>query len=343
MRTTLKTIADAPGFSINTVSRVLRNDSRISAGTSRIIREKADELGYIPDAVASSMRSPRTKTIGVVSADSSNPFFSEVIKGISEKAEELGYQMLIGNTEEHAEKEEHLIRLFLSRKVDGLIIMPSYDSSASHLAFYASLPVPFIFAGRYLDGLESHSVLHGDVEGEREVFRYLLSRGHERILYLSGPPCVSNTADRDRGMAEAYAERGLAVDERLILHLPGHMEDGYQAVNSAINKGLGFTAVACFNDIVAMGALKGLAENDLSVPDDAEVIGYDNLMFSQFMAPALSTVDVPKHKLGYTAMDILRRHIDDPSLAYETENLPVRLIFRDSTAGRMKRNKGGKT
>ena len=113
MRAKLKTIAEATGFSINTVSRVLRNDRRISEKTSRIIKSKADELGYIPDAIASSMRSPNTRTIGVVSADSSNPFFSEVIKGISEKADELGYQMLIGNTEESFEKEEHLIKLFL--------------------------------------------------------------------------------------------------------------------------------------------------------------------------------------------------------------------------------------
>ena len=116
MRTTLKTIAKATGFSINTVSRVLRNDTRISNETSVLIKSKAEELGYIPDALASSMRNPRTKTIGVINADLSNPFFSEVIKGIEEKAEESGYQMLMGNNEESEEKEKHLVKLFLSKK-----------------------------------------------------------------------------------------------------------------------------------------------------------------------------------------------------------------------------------
>lgn len=334
MRTTLKTIATATGFSINTVSRVLRNDSRISPGTSRIIKEKAEELGYIPDAIASSMRNPRTKTVGVISADISNPFFSEVISGIEERAQETGYQMLIGNTEEKAEKEELLIRLFLSRKVDGFIIMPSYDSSEAHLALYSSLPVPFIFAGRYIDGLESHSILHSDAEGEKSVFDYLLGRGHKHILYLSGPENISSTHDRDRGMLLSYQEHGLSPDPKYIFHLAGHPEDGYQAVNTAINRSLGFTAVACFNDIAAMGALRSLDENDLDVPGDVEVIGYDNLMFSQFMKPSLSTVDIPKHRLGYAAMETLERHISDPGLEYMTENLPARLIFRGSTAGK---------
>ena len=334
MRAKLKTIAEATGFSINTVSRVLRNDRRISEKTSRIIKSKADELGYIPDAIASSMRSPNTRTIGVVSADSSNPFFSEVIKGISEKADELGYQMLIGNTEESFEKEEHLIKLFLSRKVDGLIIMPAYNTSEHHIAFYASLPVPFVFAGRYIDGFASHSILHCDEDGERDVFRYLIGHGHRSILYLSGPECISNTIERDKGMMEAYREAGFDIDQRLIFHLPGHMEDGYQAVNNAINKSLEFSAVACFNDIVAMGVMKSLSENDLSIPDDVEVIGYDNLIFSQFMNPSLSTVDVPKHKLGYASMEMLEKHISDPDMEYRMENLPVRLIFRDSTLRR---------
>lgn len=331
MRTTLRTIAEATGFSINTVSRVLRNDSRISNGTAAAIRAKADELGYIPDAIASSMRNHRSMTIGVVSADSSNPFFSEVIKGINEKAEELGYQMLIGNTEEDSHKEEHLIKLFLSRKVDGLLIMPSFDNSQRHLSFYSTLSVPFVFVGRYLEGLQNHSILHSDENGEESVFNYLFEKGHKNILYLSGPENVSNTVDRDRGMEQAYRNYGIEIDRNRIFHLPGHAEDGYQAVNTALNKGISFSAVVCFNDIIAMGVMKSLTENDLSVPQDVEVIGYDNLLFSQFMQPALSTVDVPKHRLGYIAMEILNRHIEDPELPYRIENLPVRVVFRDST------------
>ena len=307
MRTTLKTIATATGFSINTVSRVLRNDTRISASTTRIIQSKAEELGYIPDAIASSMRNPRTRTIGVVSADFSNPFFSEVIRGIEERAQEIGYQMLVGNSEENEEKERHLVRLFLSRKVDGFIVMPVFGKDSKHLEFYSSIPVPFIFAGRYIDGLKSHSVLHGDEDGEESVFDYLLKKGHRNILYLSGPDGISNTQDRDSGRQKAYDNNDVRSDQKYVFHLTGHPEDGYQAINTAINKSMEFSA------------------------NDVEVIGYDNLMFSQFMEPALTTVDVPKHRLGYVAMDILEKHINDPEMKYETNHLSSRLLFRDST------------
>ena len=332
MRTTLKTIAKATGFSINTVSRVLRNDTRISAETSSIISRKAEELGYIPNAIASSLRSLRTYTIGVISADFSNPFFSEVIGGIEEKAHEAGYQMLIGNSGEDEEKERHLVRLFLSRKVDGFVVMPAYGKDNRHFDFYSSIPVPYIFAGRYINGQKSHSILHNDEDGEESVFDYLLKRGHRNILYLSGPEGISNTHDRDKGMQKAYSSHSIQPDNKYIFHLSGNMEEGYQKTNQAITQNLEFTAVVCFNDLIAMGALKSLAENNLSVPGDVEVIGYDNLKISPFMEPGLTTVDVPKHKLGYEAMDVLDQHISNPEMAYETNNLTSKLLFRGSTA-----------
>ena len=137
--------------------------------------------------------------------------------------------------------------------------------------------------------------------------------------------------DRDSGRQKAYDNNDVRSDQKYVFHLTGHPEDGYQAINTAINKSMEFSAVVCFNDIIAMGVLKSLAENDLSVPNDVEVIGYDNLMFSQFMEPALTTVDVPKHRLGYVAMDILEKHINDPEMKYETNHLSSRLLFRDST------------
>lgn len=334
MRVTLKTIADATGFSVNTVSRVLRDDPKISSSTSNIIRAKAEELGYVPDAVASSLRKPRSMTIGIVSADSSNSFFSEVIHGIDEKAQELGYNILIGNTGEDVEKEEHLIRLFLSRKVDGLIIMPTYVTSPDHLSFYSSLSVPFIFAGRYIEGFRNHSLLHSDTIGEEAVFEYLLSSGHRKILYLSGPGRISNTIDRDLGRQRAYEAFSVTSDPKYVYHLEGHTEDGYKAVNEALNRSLQFSAIVCFNDIIAMGALKSLAENDIPVPEEVEVIGFDNIMFSQFMQPALSTVDVPKYQLGAIAMETLHKHIEDSALVFTAENLPARLVLRDSTKKR---------
>ncbi|HRV24436.1 MAG TPA: substrate-binding domain-containing protein, partial [Sphaerochaeta sp.] len=265
------------------------------------------------------------------SADSANPFFSEVVRGIEEAASKAEYHILLANTEESIKKEAELVNMFLRRKVDGIIAMPVFDNSGSHLDLYQRLKIPFIFPGRRLEGLEGHSILHSDRIGQRMVIDHLLDHGHTKILYIAGPRKVSNTIDRLSGVHEAFASHGMETDPDYIVEASGHIEDGYSISNQALNRGMGFTAIACFNDMLAMGVLKSLYENNLRVPEDIEVFGYDNLYMSQFMQPSLSTVDVPKFRLGYVAMETLIAHIRDPELAYETKDFPTRLVFRETT------------
>lgn len=327
----LKDIAAATGFSINTVSRALRGDQKISAESRTKIQESAKMLGYMPNSIAASMRSNHSKMVGIISADSANPFFSEVVRGIEEMASKADYHILLASTEESMQKECDLIRMFLCRKVDGIIAMPVFDNNSKHLQLYQSLDIPFIFPGRRLEGLGGHSILHNDREGQRQVISHFISNGHKKILYIAGPKKISNTIDRLAGLAEAYTNAGLELDPDYIVEASGHIEDGYYLTNQALNRGMGFTAVACFNDMLAMGVLKSLYENNLRVPEDIEVFGYDNLYMSQFMQPSLSTVDVPKYRLGYVAMETLIEHIQDPSLEYVPKDFPTRLVFRETT------------
>ena len=326
----LKDLAEETGFSINTVSRALRGDTRISEATREAISQKARDMGYIPNLLAGSMRSNRTRTIGVVSADSSNPFFAEVIMGIEEAARRLNYSILLINTEEQDANEQDAVRLLLGRMVDGLLITP-VRGGKEQLTMYRELDIPFLFVGRHLEDLEDHSILHSDREGQREVFDHFLEKGHRNILYIAGPDSISNTQDRIEGFRDAYRARNIPVNNSLILKSSGHIEDGYALVNQALHRGLDITAVVCFNDLLAMGALKSLYENGRKVPEDIEVFGYDNLYMSQFMQPRLSTVDVPKSTLGRTAMEELVRHIEDPAREFKTINLDTRLIFRETT------------
>ncbi len=329
MKTRLADIARATGFSINTVSRVLRGDTHISESTSKIIKEKAQELNYIPDIVASSMRSPLSKTVGVIIADPSNPFFSEVIKGIETKANQLGFQILLSSSDESWEKEKECLQMFLARKVDGIISTPVIENESDQIEYYSKLPIPFIFPGRYIPTLESHSLLHSDYEGEKEVVASLISQGHKKIIYLSGPEGISNSLDRERGYIDAFKEAGLECDSAYIYKTNGRIEEGYSAINRAIQKLPEFTAIACFNDLLAMGAMKSLEENNLKIPQDVAVFGFDNLYLSQFMFPSLSTVDVPKYQLGYRAMEKLYKQITEEEQC-EKEELPVRLVYRQT-------------
>jgi len=327
----LKDIAEATGFSINTVSRAMRNDSKISDETTELLQATAKKMGYIPNAIASTMRSNYSKMIGVISADSANPFFSEVIRGIETMASKAGYHIILASTEESAKKENDLIRMFLCRKIDGIIAMPVFDNSPNHLDLYRNLEIPYIFAGRRLEGLENHSILHNDRNGQRKVIEHLIDKGHKKILYIAGPKKISNSTDRLAGLSDAYVNNSREMDPDFIVEGLGHIEDGYYLTNQALNRGMGFTAIACFNYMIVLCVLKSLYENNLHVPHDIEVFGFDNLYMSQFMQPSLSTVDVPKFRLGYVAMESIIAHIQDPKLAYETKDFPTRLVFRETT------------
>ena len=330
MKIKLKDIAKKTGFSINTVSRALHDDSKISSNTRSIIHAVSKELGYIPNVVAGSMRSNRTNIIGVVSADSSNPFFAEVLLGIEDTARKNNFHILLMNTEEKAENEREAIVLLRGRQVDGLIVIPVFDNVENRL-MYQKLKIPYIFAGRRIDGIMDHSILHNDIQGSQEVIEHLIGNGHRKILYLSGPENISNTVDRLEGIKKAYNKAGLNIDQSLIIPTEGHINGGYSSLNEVINKGLDFTAVACFNDLLAMGALKSLYENGLNVPKDIEVVGFDNLYMAQFMQPRLTTVTVPKYKLGQLAVEELLVHIENGDKPFKAKYLDSRLIFRETT------------
>lgn len=338
----LSTIADKTGFSITTVSRVLRGDKRISAKTRSKIKSVSKALGYTPNWAASSMRGHSTKVLGVISADSSNPFFAEVILGIEDTARHHGYQIILMNTEEKAENECAALKTLQGRQVDGIISVPLYDD-ATLRKMYEELSVPYVFAGRKVRGLESHSILHRDKESVAEVVMHLLNEGHEKILYITGPAHISNSLDRLCGYVDALSAADKKIDRALIVKSDGHIDDGYVAVNRALRKQLDFSAVVCFNDLVAMGVLKSLYENNVSVPNDVEVVGCDNLSIAQYMQPRLSTIDVPKYRLGREAVLEVLAHIKDKEMVYEGKNLNTRLILRESTKNKVECPPNNKT
>ncbi len=327
---TLSSLAKKTGFSVNTVSRVLRGDKAISTKTSQIIKNAAEEMNYIPNYIAGSMRRKETKTIGVISADSSNPFFAEIILGIEVTAKKQGYHILLMNTEENPENECEALKILQARQVDGLISMPVYNNEKVTLS-YKKFPHPYIFAGRKVPGLENHSILYDDARKTQSLTERFIKKGHEHILYITGPPLVSNTFDRLYGYLCALIKHNIPINRSFIIKSRGHIKDGYKAVCDALKKDLKFSAVVCFNDLVALGVLKALSTHNISVPEQIEVAGCDNLQIAKYMQPALSTLDVPKYRLGQRAVLELIEHIKDKEYPYNMICLQSRMIFREST------------
>lgn len=330
MMVSLKELAVASGYSINTVSRALRDKDDVGAHTKDKIRALASEMGYVNNSVAKSLRTGKTNIIGVISADSSNPFFAEVIMGIENAARECGYHILLINTEESPEQEHEAINVLVGRQVDGLLLMPVLQKSRD-CEYIKSLDVPYIIVGRWLPGLEDHSVISDEYEKAKQVTQYFLSNGHENILHLAGPSCVSSSVDRMRGYRDAYIDANLPIQEGLIIETRGHIEDGYREVSSVIRNERPISAIFAFNDLIALGALRALRESGIKVPKEVEIIGFDDLDFSKFLHFSLSSVSIPKKTMGNLAFKVLLDHIRDPKTPYSKEIVESRIVFRETT------------
>jgi len=330
MAVLLKQLAAASGYSINTVSRALRDKADVSPQTKEKIRALASELGYVNNSVAKSLRTGKTNIIGVISADSSNPFFAEVIMGIENAARASGYHILLTNTEESPEREREAVNVLIGKQVDGLLLMPVLQQN-NNSEYLKSLNVPYIIVGRWLPGLEEHSVMSDEYEKAKQVVLYFLKNGHKDILHLAGPPCVSSSVDRLRGYRDAHTETHTPIQEDLIVETKGHLEDGYREVSSLIRNERNISAIFAFNDLVAVGALRALRESGIMVPKEVEVIGFDDLNFSKFLHFSLSSVSIAKKPMGNLAFRTLLGHIENPEAPYGKKIVESRIVYRETT------------
>ena len=326
----MKAIAQKSGFSINTVSRALRDEDNVRPETKAAIKAIAKEMKYIPNRVATSLRLGTTNTIGVVSADSANPFFAEVIAGIEKAAHARNYHILLSNSDQDPVRELESMEVLVGRQVDGLLLMP-VCGEGNNSEYLKSLPIPYILVGRWLPGHEDHSILSDEYEKAKEITSLFAKNGHREILHLSGPASVSSSADRERGYRDALEAAGIPLREDLIVRTEGHIEDGHREINALIRKELTFTAVFAFNDLVAIGALRALKEAGFHVPKDVEVMGYDDLDFSRYLQLSLSSVSIPKQRLGYESFEELYRHIKCAGASYERREIESRIMLRETT------------
>ena len=329
---TLHDIAREAGVSFNTVSRALNDKPDVSEETKRRVLEVARRLDYRPNRLARGLRQRRTATIGVVVADLANPFFAEVVEGIDRVCTARGYGLVLANTEEDPARELAAVHSLVERQVDGVLLAPTQRDLAS-LHYLVKRGVPFSLLARFFKDFAAQAVINDDREGARLAVAHLLSRGHRRILFLNGPPYNSSALLRLEGYRLAHAEAGLPVDETLILTTNARMDGGETAVANALRNKLSFTAVFCFSDYVAFGALRALRRAGCRIPADVAVMGYDDVAFAELVNPPLSTVRIAKTRLGATAAQILLARIEGA----ETKGgetlitLPPELVVREST------------
>ncbi|MFZ3078469.1 MAG: LacI family DNA-binding transcriptional regulator [Bellilinea sp.] len=336
MTTTIKDIAKRTGVSHSTVSRALRGDPLISFETARRIRQAADEMAYLPSAAARSLKTNRSQVLGVIVSSIDDPFFSEIVFGVEEAAQEAGYRLFIAASQHDPAREQKIVQAMMEHRTDGVIICSSSFSpdQGRQLLEYG---FPIVVVNH--QGAENfhYSIFHDDVDGSRQVTRHLIELGHQRIAYLGNSLSGRTTLDRLTGFKAEMQSAGLTIPNAYIHHVAGNgPQFGLDGIEQLLTLNQPPTAVVCFNDMLAMGVLKGCRMAGLIVPDDISVTGFDNITFSAYTHPPLTTFDQPKQSIGTEAARLLLDLLDtNPNGAvFQPKEIVLKgkLLVRNSTA-----------
>ncbi len=323
-RVTLQDIAQATGYTVNTVSRALKNKEDISRETCLKIQQVAREMGYVRNYLASSLRSGRTKTLAMIAGSMINPFYSVLADLIQQEAGRLGYSMMILCSREDPDTELKAVEMAISRQVDGVLITPcSFDSPA--LSLLRSSGVPFVLLSRYQEGTRDDCVYCNDEEGGYLAGRYLIENGHRNLAMLTARQVVFSSRERFTGFRRACREAGLP-EENVRFACLGDPEKILSQLREWIAQGI--TGLFSFCDVEAWSTITLLEGAGFRVPEDLTVVGFDNILgYLQFPKP-ISSIDCRLQEEACTAIDMIRKRIHNPSLPQQQLCLPVSLVRR---------------
>ena len=338
MKVTLDDIARMANVSKATVSRVLnQSDKGVGEETRKRVQQVIDELEYRPSLLARGISISKTKTIGVIIPDITNPFFSEISQKIAAYAAKRKYTVLFCTTDDSAEKEEQCISVMITKHVDGVIlasVMP--DQTQTHFRFQ-KYGIPCVFIDRKIPQMEQSGGVY--VDNEYAFFmatEYLIRNQNRRIAFLSGPILVSTSKERIEGYRYALKAHGIPIDPQLMIVGDHSIETGYHAILEMNQKLVPYSAVLASSDIIAMGAIKALKQLGVKIPQEVEVIGFDNIEFAELIDPPLTTMEQPIDELAHRAVVMLMQLIQNIPLKEQNIRLESRLIYRKTTKNQSK-------
>lgn len=335
VRPTLTTVAKLAGVSVASVSRVLNGMPASPEMESRVLDAVA-RTGYVPDAFARSLRARRTNQLALAVADVGNPVYVAMMRAIDASLRSTDYRLVLHSTEADLGAELDLLGTMRHGYVDGLILQ-SLRVGSELLAEITRLTIPTVVIGLLPDEVPVDNVRTDTRLGMRLAVEHLVATGHRRIALVNGPIDTVPGVARWTGFAEAMTAAGLDVDAAPIEESADFTHvAGLEAVRRLLARTQpgAVDAIACSNDLIAMGALRALAERGLRVPDDVAVIGMDDTDLAAMCNPPLSSVSTGAAERGATAARLLLERIEDPELPPRRYTVPPRLVVRESTAGR---------
>ncbi len=331
---TIKDVAKLARVSPSTVSRVISDSKQISDETKKRVKKAMKELGYHPNMIARSLITKSSQTLGLIMSRStetafSSPFFSEVIRGISKVVQNHQYSLLLATAENYKEEAKQCMKMIMEKRVDGVILLASRVND--DLIEKLSLDnYPFVVVGRSPAGERIYSVNNDNIKAGYSVVRHLLNLGHRQIAFLNGPKEYIFCRDRYEGFMMAFREFGLEIEPAYIIETDLQQESGYFYTKQLLALNKPPTAIFAIDDMMALGAYRAIKENNLKIPDDIAVVGFNNDHFTSLVSPPLTTIQIPIYEMGINAAEMMMDLLSGKAVVPQQRILSSELIIRDS-------------
>jgi LacI family transcriptional regulator len=335
---TIKDIAKALGLSNSTVSRALRDSYEISVETKKTVLEYAGKMNYRPNPIALSLKERRTRSIGIIVSEIANSFFSQAINGIESIARERGYNVIITQTQESAEREIDNIQHLASRSVDGILIsLSSKSTDLSYLTSVHEKGMPIVFFDRVADEIKTHKVITNNYQGAYDATAHLLNSGFKHIAFLGNAAHLSIIKERMAGYMDAHRDLNVPVNEAMTKYCAhGGMiyEEAEEALKSLLKARKKPDAILACADKLTTNCLRFFHKSKIRVPEDIALVGFSNLDLTELLKPSLTVIRQPAFEIGQQSIELLLQLIESkrPVRTFEHRSLPAELFIRESSA-----------
>ncbi|EHR53344.1 transcriptional regulator [Saccharomonospora marina XMU15] len=333
MSPSIKDVAERAGVSVGTVSNVLNRPERVSESTRQTVLAAISELGFVRNSSAAQLRAGTSRSIGLIVLDMANPFFHYVAKGVEEVADELGYAVVLCDSDDRAAREDRYLQVLEEQRVRGVLITP-IEVSSKRLDALRRRGTPTVLVDRHDPRVNCCSVAVDDVIGGQLAGNHLTELGHERITYFSGPLTLRQCSDRLQGLRRAVASAGLDPDSAIdVVEAPAmNARLAHDLARDRFGEGDDTTAAFCANDLMALGVLRAALSTGRRVPGDLAIVGYDDIEFAADAAVPLTSISQPTQQIGRAAAQLLVEECDHPEThAHQQIMFKPELVVREST------------
>ncbi|MGJ1197891.1 LacI family DNA-binding transcriptional regulator [Sphingobacterium spiritivorum] len=335
-RITIKDIAKELNLSTATISRVLSNHHAISESTKKLVNDKVKEMGFALDPIASSFRSKKTKSIGVICPRIDIDFHSKVISGIEDYAYNQGYQITIFQSQDSYKKEKEIVKMLETSLAAGIIICPALETNRyDHLKKIDKSNIPLVLYDRNTDSLKASKVVINDFEASYTATQHLIQQGCKTIAHISGNQNVDIFKSRMEGFKQALTDHQLTVHKELIKETRNlSYDEGKVQAEALLEEKIMPDGIVCANDYTAVATMKAFRNKGYKIPEEVAIVGFSNYPISAIMEPQISTIDDSAYDMGRVAAKILIQQIEDKdmqALDYQEVVIKTKLIIRDSS------------